>query len=137
MDTVVAVRLYSCFMYLLYHKFATFASANLPAFHPTVKDRGVSRRISLNPQSAKRLGRSVLLRPDWEEIKYDVMYQVCKAKFQQNPDLGQKLLKTGNAELIEGNTWGDRIWGVCKGIGENNLGKTLMRVRDELRSRAE
>lgn len=91
----------------------------------------------LNPQSAKRLGRSVLLRPDWEEIKYDVMYQVCKAKFQQNPDLGQKLLKTGNAELIEGNTWGDRIWGVCKGIGENNLGKTLMRVRDELRSRAE
>ena len=65
-------------------------------------------------------------------MKYDVMYQVCKAKFLQNPDLARKLVETGDAELVEGNTWGDKVWGVCDGVGENNLGKTLMRIRDEL-----
>lgn len=86
----------------------------------------------LNPQSAKRLGRRIELRPDWEEAKYDVMYQVCKAKFSQNPELAKMLIDTGDAELVEGNTWGDKIWGVCDGVGENNLGKILMRVRSEL-----
>lgn len=86
----------------------------------------------LSPQSAKRLGRKVTLRPDWETVKYDVMYQVCKAKFLQNPDLRNKLVETGDAELVEGNTWGDKIWGVCGGVGENNLGKILMRIRDEI-----
>lgn len=85
----------------------------------------------LSPQAAKRLGRRVEMRPDWETVKYDVMYQVCMAKFTQNPDLLEKLLATGDAELVEGNTWGDKVWGVCDGIGENNLGKTLMRIRSE------
>lgn len=89
---------------------------------------------SLTPNRAKRLGRRVTLRPDWETVKYDVMYEVCMAKFTQNPDLLSRLLATGNAELIEGNTWGDRIWGVDlnQGVGENHLGKILMRVRREL-----
>lgn len=89
----------------------------------------------ISPQAAKRLGRRVELRPDWEAVKYDVMYQVCKAKFTQNPGLRNKLLATGDAELVEGNTWGDQVWGVCKGVGENNLGKILMRVRSELRAK--
>ena len=42
------------------------------------------------------------------------------------------LIKTGNTELIEGNFWGDTFWGICDGVGENNLGKILMRVRKEL-----
>lgn len=87
----------------------------------------------LSPQAAKRLGRRVEMRPDWDAVKYDVMYQVCKAKFTQNQDLLDKLLATGDAELVEGNTWGDQVWGVCDGVGENNLGKTLMRIRSELR----
>lgn len=88
----------------------------------------------LTPNRAKQLGRKVPLRPDWELVKYDVMYEVCMAKFTQNPDLLSKLLATGDAELIEGNTWGDRVWGVdlCRGYGENHLGKILMRVRSEL-----
>ena len=60
------------------------------------------------------------------------MYSVCKAKFTQNTDLLKKLLDTGDAELVEGNTWGDRVWGVCKGEGENRLGKILMRIRGEI-----
>lgn len=88
---------------------------------------------SLNPSDAKRLGRMVKLRPDWEDIKDTIMYEVCKAKFSQNRDLLYKLLETDGYELIEGNHWGDTVWGVCNGIGENRLGRILMRVRDELK----
>ena len=87
----------------------------------------------LNPSQAKKLGRSVSLRPDWEDIKIDIMYNICKAKFTQNETLKTNLLKTGDAMLIEGNTWGDRIWGQVNGVGENNLGKILMRIREELK----
>lgn len=87
----------------------------------------------LNPSEAKRLGRRVRLRSDWEQVKYDVMLDVVRAKFNQHPDLAQKLLATGDEELVEGNDWGDTYWGVCNGRGKNMLGKILMRVRAELR----
>lgn len=87
----------------------------------------------LNPSEAKRLGRRVHLRSDWEAIKDHVMYDVCMAKFTQNPDLAERLIQTGDALLEEGNTWGDKVWGVCDGVGENRLGKILMRIRDELK----
>ena len=87
----------------------------------------------LDPSSAKRKGRRVQLRHDWEKVKYDVMYQVCFAKFTQNEDLKKKLLATGDEHLEEGNTWGDRIWGTVNGKGQNHLGKILMKVRDELK----
>ena len=86
----------------------------------------------LNPSEAKRLGRRVKLRNDWDQIKDMVMYEICKAKFRQNPDLAERLISTSNFELIEGNNWGDHIWGVCDGYGENRLGKILMRIREEL-----
>lgn len=89
--------------------------------------------LNLNPSEAKRLGRRVRLRNDWEEVKNDVMYDICKAKFSQNPKLAQLLINTGYADLIEGNTWGDKVWGVCDGVGENRLGKILMRIRTEMK----
>lgn len=88
----------------------------------------------LKPSAAKRLGRRVKRRSDWDEVKDHVMYEVCKAKFTQNDGLKHKLKDTGDAILIEGNTWGDRIWGVCNGVGENRLGRILMQIRDELGS---
>lgn len=87
----------------------------------------------LNPSEAKRLGRKVKLRDDWEEVKESVMYEVCKAKFTQNISLKKKLLSTGDAILIEGNDWRDAFWGVSNGHGKNKLGKILMKVRKELR----
>lgn len=87
----------------------------------------------LSAYQAKRLGNKVELRPDWDSVKLDVMYQVCKAKFEQNPDLQTRLLATEDEELIEGNTWHDTFWGICNGEGKNNLGKILMRIRDELK----
>lgn len=58
-----------------------------------------------------------------------LMYDVIEQKFLQNPVLMQKLIKTKDAKLIEGNTWGDRYWGMCNGVGENKLGEILMMVR--------
>ena len=89
---------------------------------------------SLAASEAKALGRKVQLRSDWEEVKEDMMYSVCYAKFAQNADLGQRLINTGEAELVEGNDCGDTTWGVCNGVGENKLGKILMRLRLTLRS---
>ncbi len=85
----------------------------------------------LTPRKAKNAGREVDLREDWENVKIDIMTQVTRLKFRR-PDLRQKLLGTGDAELIESNTWEDKIWGVCNGVGENHLGKILMKIRDEL-----
>ena len=89
----------------------------------------------LNPSQAKSKGRHIQLRQDWEKVKFDIMYEICLAKFSQNEDLKEKLLATGEQHLEEGNTWGDRIWGTVNGKGQNNLGKILMKVRDEIRKR--
>lgn len=88
---------------------------------------------------SKRMGRQVQLRPDWEQVKTQVMEEVVRAKFTQNPDLAARLLATGDALLVEGNTWGDVCWGVDTrtGRGENRLGVILMKVRDELRTQSE
>jgi ribA/ribD-fused uncharacterized protein len=86
-----------------------------------------------SPSDAKRLGRRVNLRSDWEQVKDEIMYEIVKSKFTQNPELKQKLIDTGYEELVEGNTWNDTYWGVCRGKGKNKLGQILMRVRNELR----
>lgn len=94
------------------------------------------RKFSMlkNPVQAKRLGRKVKLRDDWEEVKLDIMTEVVSQKFLQHPHLIEMLLQTGDEELVEGNKWGDRFWGVCKGKGENHLGKILMKIRDAYKS---
>ena len=81
------------------------------------------------PGDAKKAGRRVKLRPDWEKVKRMIMQELLIQKFILNPGLKKKLLDTGNAELIEGNYWGDTFWGACKGEGKNHLGQLLMAVR--------
>lgn len=91
------------------------------------------------PFHAEKLGRKVLMRKDWDQVKDQVMYDVCYAKFTQDPVLKAKLLATGDRELIEGNTHGDRCWGMTYSqkydtwIGENRLGIVLMQLREDLR----
>ena len=88
---------------------------------------------TMDPSTAKREGRRVTLRPDWEEVKYQVMREICLAKFTQNKELRERLLATDNEHLEEGNTWGDKIWGTVNGQGNNWLGKILMQVREEIK----
>jgi len=81
---------------------------------------------------AKRLGRKVTLRADWNDARLDVMRKVLKLKFAPGTALAEKLKATGEEVLEEGNTWNDRFWGVCNGQGQNHLGKLLMERRSEL-----
>lgn len=88
------------------------------------------------PGGSKRLGREVELRPDWDEVKYQVMTQLVMAKFFDHPELTKQLLDTGDALLIEGNSWHDNIWGDCRcgrpecsKPGLNWLGHILMVAR--------
>lgn len=114
------------------YKGITFTNTEA-AFH---SQKDINRAIEfahLDPSSAKKLGRKVTLRSDWEQVKDDIMYEVLVAKFTQNAALKILLLRTGDQELIEGNWWNDTYWGVCRGVGKNTLGKLLMRLRQEIR----
>ena len=109
---------------------------NAEAAYQAHKTRDKEKRSSftnLDPREAKRKGRTLKLRKDWNRIKVKVMYRIVKRKFTQNAYLKRKLLNTGNAILIEGNTWKDRFWGQYNGEGKNMLGKILMKVRKELK----
>ena len=90
-------------------------------------------RCSQSPSHAKRLGRECKLRPDWEQIKDQIMLKALRHKFS-HPDLKAKLLATEDADLEEGNTWHDTYWGkdLSTGEGQNLLGLLLMLVRDEI-----
>jgi ribA/ribD-fused uncharacterized protein len=87
--------------------------------------------INLNPMEAKKLGKAKP-RSDWHDVSLQIMEDLLRLKFKPNSLLGNKLIETGNEELIEGNWWGDTFWGQCKGIGENHLGKLLMKIRSEI-----
>ena len=91
--------------------------------------------VKMSCREVKLWGRTVEIRPDWEDIKYAVMLQINLDKYIRNPNLQSKLIQTGDRELIEANSWGDQIWGfdVKTNKGENMLGKVLMTVRDHLR----
>jgi len=78
-------------------------------------------RLEPSPGNAKALGRQIRIRSDWERIKLSVMNLLLHMKFA-DPRLSQQLLDTGDAVLIEYNTWGDTYWGICQGTGENHLG---------------
>lgn len=99
----------------------------------TLDDAERLRISKLNPEDAKSEGRKLELRKDWEEVKLTEMYNICKIKFTENPNLTKRLLETGSMVLIEENDWNDYFWGVCGGKGENHLGKILMQIRDEIR----
>lgn len=88
------------------------------------------------PGRAKRYGRRVHLRYDWEIIKFDVMETGLRKKFE-DPVLKEKLIATGDKKLIEGNYWHDNIWGSCycgncNNKGANHLGRLLMKIRKEI-----
>jgi len=94
----------------------------------SIRKRELIAQLS-TPMAAKRVGRKLKLRNDWEIIKEVIMYNFLIRKFE-DPELKRKLLATGDAILVEGNRWGDTYWGICKGKGKNRLGKLLMRLRD-------
>jgi ribA/ribD-fused uncharacterized protein len=85
-----------------------------------------------DPYRAKKLGREISVVQDWDKKKFQIMEALVRIKFLDNPELRIMLKSTGDAILVEGNTWGDKYWGVCKGEGLNMLGQILMSVRNIL-----
>lgn len=72
---------------------------------------------------------------EWNDIKEDLMYKICYAKFSYATKLRDQLIDTGDAELINETKWDNKFWGTTNGIGENKLGKILMRIREELKEK--
>jgi ribA/ribD-fused uncharacterized protein len=115
------------------HKFTSTEAAYMSA---KTLDKKIKEQFQhLSPKEARKRGRGIELRPDWDIIRIQVMYDVNKIKFQ-DLELRQKLLDTGDKFIEETNWWKDQFWGVYNGVGENNLGKILMRIREELKNEA-
>ena len=92
----------------------------------------------IKPGQAKRLGRTVEIRKDWEDVKLNIMRDLVKQKFTKNLDLKKKLIQTGEEYIQEGNYWHDNYWGVCECdkcktiLSLNMLGNILIDTRKEL-----
>lgn len=123
--------------YPIYYNKLVFCNAEA-AFQAqkVINEKDQYKFINLNASQARKLGKTVQLRKDWEEIKDNIMYEIVKRKFLTNKELQQKLLETKEEELVEGNWWHDTYWGVDSktGIGQNKLGKILMKVREEAKN---
>lgn len=102
-------------------------------FHGTEYEETI--RLLDNPMKVAEMGRScsLPLRLDWEQVKEDVMRKAVYAKFSQNDELKNILLKTDSEYIVE-NTSNDYYWGCgIDGSGKNMLGVILMEVRDKLK----
>lgn len=104
------------------------------------KTLDVSKRLEfslMTPGQAKRAGRKLKLRDDWELVKLQVMEDILRIKFAKGTELYGRLKATLNIELVEINSWHDNFWGDCQCDscveipGENYLGKILMKIRSE------
>ena len=83
---------------------------------------------NLNGIAAKKLGKEVKNREDWEDVKVEIMHKLISQKFS-NPVLMEQL-RNIEGDIVETNYWNDTFWGMCKGVGQNTLGKILMDIRD-------
>ena len=110
---------------------AEHAFATAKTLHPKLR---LEIALAPTPGVAKRLGRKAPLRKGWDEMRLDVMTDILRIKFAQ-PLMRELLLDTGDEELVEGNHWNDRFWGVDQrsGRGLNWLGKILMEIREDIR----
>jgi len=100
-----------------------------------LNDRKQFNDGTITAGAAKRIGQSLIIRPDWELVKVYTMTDLVEQKFQDEKLFGL-LIETFPFDLIEGNNWHDDFWGDCKCEkhkdipGLNNLGKILMKIRD-------
>lgn len=89
-------------------------------------------RCARTPGEAKKMGKIVPCRSDWEDVKIDVMRSLIRKKFE-NPFLRPLLLATEGSQLIHKNYWHDIEFGVFVGEGKNLLGKLLMEERERIK----
>ena len=88
----------------------------------------------INPFESKKRGRLIHkndVRFGWDVDRLIAMELVVDLKFNQHPNLFQRLLTIPDEELVEWNTWGDTFWGKCikTNKGTNHLGEILKRKK--------
>ena len=83
---------------------------------------------TVSPSEAKKLGKTLLMREDWNSVKLDIMEYVIALKFSQNEELKNQLMQC-DFQIVERNLWNDTYWGVCNGVGENHLGNILEKFK--------
>jgi len=101
-------------------------------------NKDIRKEIQYLPTAgaAKKFGRLMVVRHDWNEVKVPVMTNLLRQKFSE-PELAKKLIGTRNEGIVEGNSWHDNFWGSCQcencgNKGLNTLGKLLMSIRESL-----
>lgn len=102
-------------------------------FYQAMKTTDEITRVSIAnvpPRKSKNFSRKIVLRPDWEQVKVIIMAYGINEKFNADK-LKNKLMNTGDVEIIEGNYWQNKFWGVdsMTGEGHNVLGKLIMHKR--------
>lgn len=120
--------------------FVTFEGMDFPSTehaYQAAKTLDFEERKSLLTMSAgeaKKAAKKFKIREDWESIKLSVMEDLLRQKFNKSP-FKEQLLETKNEFIQEGNWWNDTFWGVClkTNKGQNNLGKLIMKIRNEIR----
>ena len=114
----------------------TYASVEhaYQAAKATTEEERLAIASAPSPKKAKHRGAKLSPPPDWHTRKVEVMRSLLRSKFAPGTELAASLLATGDAELIEGNDWGDEFWGQSNGVGENHLGRLLMETRAHLRA---
>lgn len=84
--------------------------------------------VGIDGFESKKLGRRVKLISNWLDVREDVMMSLLLIKFKDKELMNK--LRNIKGEIVEDNSWNDKFWGRCNGIGENKLGKMLMFIRD-------
>ena len=130
--------------YPVFMKYEGVVYRTLEHAYQAAKTTDIDKRIIISnlqyPSGAKKYGKYIDLRPNWDEIKLDIMLELLQLKFKPNTSLGTMLINTYPLLLVEGNNWHDNFWGECRCvkcndcIKSNNLGVLLMKVRNILRS---
>ncbi len=121
---------------LIYQGIEYYTAENVYQAMKLPKDEVEKRRYiaSLDPYGAKREGRKLQIRSDWDEIKLDVMEYVLRFKFAPGTSWHRKLMAI-EGDIVELNNWNDEYWGVSvkTNRGQNHLGKLLMKLREEFK----
>jgi N-glycosidase YbiA len=130
---------YGCFSnyyksrFFVFGRWWNWSEAPYQAAKTNIESEIVQIHQAIKANDTRLLGQQVTIRPDWDEVKYEIMKEVCKAKFLQCHDLRKILMDTGDEELIEDSKV-DYYWGCgADGSGKNMLGKVLMELREELK----
>lgn len=94
-----------------------------------IKDRELFQNV--DPHKSKRIGRSIEIRSDWDNVRLEAMKLVIDLKFK-NIELAEKLIDLPDDKIIEFNNWGDRFFGICNGEGLDHLGKILRAKKQQI-----